>query len=342
MGLDEDKNKDEDQPKLPAPDRLDDELSDDQEKTSNSSNVGRATTTSVSETLEHLRNQIGGQQLTVAPTITLKILGVDTPITFHDRYEIILGRVNPSTNERPDVDLSGLPVNVVGVSRKHIKLAHSKGKWYAEDLGSRNGSWINGKLMTAFQRYSLTDGDQIRAGNVIFIVMMGAIEHPPSRPPRISQASSVSFALATASITDGQVGLTPYFISETLMPYVQAIIDMMQYVDRAKSRTYREISVVSFKLGQTVITIQLSHTNEILDFLRNEKVLMAPISRGSLKTGKSKSLSTGDVDELVDDLLERFSNEHLKTLPPDQLKNYQWSLAKSLRVCIESDMWFTV
>lgn len=47
-------------------------------------------------------------------------------------------------------------------SRRHFKIVAESGAWYVEDLGSTNGTLVNGSRA---QRQRLADGDLIRAGN---------------------------------------------------------------------------------------------------------------------------------------------------------------------------------
>jgi adenylate cyclase len=57
-----------------------------------------------------------------------------------------------------------------GVSRKHARIAkNTDGKWTIEDMGSKNGTQVNQKLITSAQE--LSDGDHIWLGNVRLIVM---------------------------------------------------------------------------------------------------------------------------------------------------------------------------
>jgi pSer/pThr/pTyr-binding forkhead associated (FHA) protein len=47
-------------------------------------------------------------------------------------------------------------------SRRHFKIVAESGAWYVEDLGSTNGTLVNGSRAL---RQRLADGDTIRAGN---------------------------------------------------------------------------------------------------------------------------------------------------------------------------------
>lgn len=69
--------------------------------------------------------------------------------------ELIIGR---------DID-AGVPVDDDSVSRRHCRLVHHEGDWYAEDLGSTNGTYVGGEPIT---RERLRDGDLIKVGGTIF------------------------------------------------------------------------------------------------------------------------------------------------------------------------------
>ncbi|MEL6408488.1 MAG: FHA domain-containing protein [Chloroflexota bacterium] len=58
-------------------------------------------------------------------------------------------------------DLTDFGAYHFGVSRNHAKLTFSDGYVYLEDLGSTNGTRINGFQLTADQKYRLRDGDEI-------------------------------------------------------------------------------------------------------------------------------------------------------------------------------------
>jgi two-component system, cell cycle response regulator len=53
------------------------------------------------------------------------------------------------------------------VSRRHARIVETDGRWLVEDLGSRNGTWINGDR--ANRPAPLTDGDKIELGGGIVL-----------------------------------------------------------------------------------------------------------------------------------------------------------------------------
>ena len=318
----------------------------DQDQTSNLSQSKSGTTQSVAESMARIRNQLGEGQGKQKPSITLNILGLDTPITFHDRIQITLGRKNPSTNEEPDVDLSGLPLNSAGISRKHLNLVFTNGQWYAEDLGSRNGSWLNSKLLMAYQRYKLQDGDQLRTGGISIIVLTHADETQSQKPKLTSNISLPNqLKLTCSTIIENQQGLRPAYITNQLMPYLEAVIDMIQHVDRAKKRPQREISIESMEFDHPMIRVRLTCAHEVLKFMSGQafvKPLSEPSSAVSevtqaIETFPRLSEFSATADQ-SDTLAQQFAEEYFPLITADQSLYYQRLLAPLLAVCIESDI----
>jgi len=72
---------------------------------------------------------------------------------------LIIGR---SREAAQHVDESG------GVSRAHLEMLRQEGRWAAKDLGSRNGSWLNGTLMAPYETYTLDSGDCLQVAGSIY------------------------------------------------------------------------------------------------------------------------------------------------------------------------------
>lgn len=72
---------------------------------------------------------------------------------------LVIGR---SREAAQHVDESG------GVSRAHLEMLRQEGRWTAKDLGSRNGSWLNGNLMAPYEAYPLDSGDCLQVAGSIY------------------------------------------------------------------------------------------------------------------------------------------------------------------------------
>jgi len=78
--------------------------------------------------------------------------------------EITIGRVDPHRGIRPDVDLSKFdPAS--RISRRHARVTSRGSQFYIEDLGSANGTVINGRTRLKPQEpYPLVNGDVLKIG----------------------------------------------------------------------------------------------------------------------------------------------------------------------------------
>ena len=78
--------------------------------------------------------------------------------------EITIGRVDPHRGIRPDIDLSKFdPAS--RISRRHARITARGSQFYIEDLGSANGTIINGRTRLKPQEpYPLVNGDVLKIG----------------------------------------------------------------------------------------------------------------------------------------------------------------------------------
>jgi ribosomal protein L40E len=74
---------------------------------------------------------------------------------------IYLGK--PNETSPPDIDVSGLPCSEV-VSRIHANIRVEGEKYYIEDVGSANGTYINHNALAKGNRHLLRSGDRISLG----------------------------------------------------------------------------------------------------------------------------------------------------------------------------------
>jgi hypothetical protein len=97
--------------------------------------------------------------------------GVQVGTTYHiTSAEVILGR-----EEETDI-----PVRDPEVSRRHARLSWQSGNYFVEDLGSTNGTFLNGALIASPQ--PLRSGDTIGMGQTLLVFRTEA-EPPAARAP---------------------------------------------------------------------------------------------------------------------------------------------------------------
>jgi pSer/pThr/pTyr-binding forkhead associated (FHA) protein len=62
-----------------------------------------------------------------------------------------------------------LPLNDEHASSHHALFQYAHGFWYVQDLGSTNGTWLNGRRMFAAQR--LKKGDKVKVGRTVVVIV---------------------------------------------------------------------------------------------------------------------------------------------------------------------------
>jgi pSer/pThr/pTyr-binding forkhead associated (FHA) protein len=100
----------------------------------------------------------------------------EKPITclFDDRSlqvnvgkSVVFGRCSGIAGDaEPDVDLSPFEAAEKGVSRQHIKIQFKSPLFYVTDLGSSNGTWLNGRRLVPNSGRPLRHGDELRLGQL--------------------------------------------------------------------------------------------------------------------------------------------------------------------------------
>jgi len=78
--------------------------------------------------------------------------------------ETTVGRIDPVTGITPDIDLSTVDSNRSS-SRRHAKIFCADGEYYViEEIGTMNGTFVNGKKISTGDPVALKDGDEVKFG----------------------------------------------------------------------------------------------------------------------------------------------------------------------------------
>jgi len=98
--------------------------------------------------------------------IRLSILDSGRQVEFLLNKEISLGRLDAASATFPDIDLTPDGGLEKGVSRRHAKITRKGDELFLEDLGSVNGTFLNGKRLTPYLPHALNDKDEIRLSRI--------------------------------------------------------------------------------------------------------------------------------------------------------------------------------
>jgi serine/threonine protein kinase len=82
------------------------------------------------------------------------------------RNPMLLGRASEAESYRPDFDMSFYDDGGY-VSRRHARITKGRGGYFITDLGSSNGTTVNGRPLSARHAHLLRNGDRIKVGLVV-------------------------------------------------------------------------------------------------------------------------------------------------------------------------------
>lgn len=100
-------------------------------------------------------------------SIIVHIRDAAEPIVLQPQKETILGRLDPTSQTGPDLDLTPFGALEKGISRTHASIRRREDTLTIVDLGSINGTYLNGQRLTPEQPRVLRDGDEIRLGQLV-------------------------------------------------------------------------------------------------------------------------------------------------------------------------------
>ena len=127
-----------------------------------------------------------------------------------DRPALVVGRGKDSDIVLVDAD----------VSRQHARLQSGSQGWLLVDLGTTNGTFVNGKRLPAQEPYLLRPGDRITIGRSVLAVQQEGAPQPERRAPTAHPAILLAGALVFVLVLVGIVALLVLLLEpkETVAP----------------------------------------------------------------------------------------------------------------------------
>ncbi|HRJ57523.1 MAG TPA: FHA domain-containing protein [Anaerolineales bacterium] len=97
---------------------------------------------------------------------SLHLLDTGQVLPLSSRNEFTLGRISEGQPIMPDIDLSPFQAYAAGVSRLHAVIKREGSRIIFMDLGSANGTYINGKRLATNVEQVVNHGDIIALGKL--------------------------------------------------------------------------------------------------------------------------------------------------------------------------------
>ncbi len=92
------------------------------------------------------------------------------------RNEFTIGRASEGQPIMPDIDLSSYQAYAAGVSRLHGVIKRDGNHIFFTDLGSANGTYINGKRLASNAEQAVNHGDIIALGKLRLQILINTAE----------------------------------------------------------------------------------------------------------------------------------------------------------------------
>ncbi len=104
--------------------------------------------------------------------VTLHLLDTGHMLPLAERNEFTLGRISEGQPIMPDIDLSPYQAYANGVSRLHAVIKRGMDSIVLMDLGSANGTFLNGKRLNPNVERDLSNGDVVALGRLKIQILL--------------------------------------------------------------------------------------------------------------------------------------------------------------------------
>lgn len=124
----------------------------------------------------HLDRLVGAKEMPVRATgpldtvlpwvLEFRVMGTSSIIQVRVSEYMTIGRSDPEKGIEPHINLASYGGHVLGVSRQHAVILANNDRITIRDVGSSNGTRLNGYVLTPHQDYRLRHGDELAFGQL--------------------------------------------------------------------------------------------------------------------------------------------------------------------------------
>jgi len=104
--------------------------------------------------------------------ISLHLMDSGKILPLATRNEFTLGRLSEGQPIMPDIDLTPYQAYASGVSRLHAVVKRDENRIFVMDLGSSNGTYLNGRRLNPHTEEDLKHGDVVALGKLKIQVLL--------------------------------------------------------------------------------------------------------------------------------------------------------------------------
>lgn len=142
-------------------------------------------------------------KLTTLWSIQFLIMGHSIPIQMNVQGKLLIGRSDGDPNNEPDIDLTYYGGSDKGVSRRHAQILATENMLLISDLGSTNGTRLNGVTLRPYEPYRLHHNDEVQIGMIALKVNFAMV--PFHNGLKVSRKGVFGTQLLPAEEDDGAI-----------------------------------------------------------------------------------------------------------------------------------------
>ena len=124
---------------------------------------------------EELKKRTARPEPVSAPSnswISLHLMDSGKILPLASRNEFTLGRLSEGQPIMPDIDLTPYQAYASGVSRLHAVVKRDNNRVAVMDLGSSNGTYVNGRRLNPHTEEALSHGDIVALGKLKIQILL--------------------------------------------------------------------------------------------------------------------------------------------------------------------------
>jgi len=140
------------------------------------------TLTTQAVTQSEIANDLQERNATVEPPssptnswISLHLMDSGKILPLTSRTEFTMGRLSEGQPIMPDIDLTPYQAYASGVSRLHAVVKREADRTIVMDLGSSNGTYLNGRRLNPHMEEELKHGDVVALGKLKIQVLLRSV-----------------------------------------------------------------------------------------------------------------------------------------------------------------------
>ncbi|MBZ0296276.1 MAG: response regulator [Anaerolineae bacterium] len=196
--------------------------------------------------------------------LEFRVMGTSSVIQVRVSEYMTIGRSDPEKGVEPHINLTSYGGHVLGVSRQHSVILATDDRISIRDVGSSNGTRLNGYALVPHQDYRLRHGDELAFGQLQVQVFFAVV-------PLVS-ASKVDSGALSAKLGNGQRVLVVEDDTDVASVF-SMILEQIGFNVTTVNRAAAAVSFINQKMPDAIMLDLMLPDMDGLDLVRYVRTL---------------------------------------------------------------------